>query len=137
MCASVAAITRYSLATSMVSVRIKARYARNFSVTKLTGMSRMSSSCCWMRCSKRSSGPCCPRDGTPLQTSKNAPPPIEVDPYLGVELAGQIQLKHLIGIGSMGRVYRAWQGGIERDVAVKILHRELSGNAELVKRFHR
>ncbi|WP_437579476.1 hypothetical protein [Sorangium sp. So ce887] len=26
-------------------------------MTKLTGMSRMSSSCCWMRCSSRSSGP--------------------------------------------------------------------------------
>jgi serine/threonine-protein kinase len=37
----------------------------------------------------------------------------------------------------MGRVYRAFQAGIDRDVAVKILHRELSGNAELVGRFHR
>ncbi len=61
----------------------------------------------------------------------------EVDLYVGLELAGQIRLKHLIGIGSMGRVYRAFQGGIERDVAVKILHRELSGNQELVSRFHR
>jgi eukaryotic-like serine/threonine-protein kinase len=83
----------------------------------------------------------CPRDGTPLQTSKNQPSTRDLsagnDPYLGVELQGQIRLKHLIGIGSMGRVYRAWQGGIDRDVAVKILHRELSGNGELVKRFHR
>ncbi len=83
----------------------------------------------------------CPRDGTPLQASKNRAPTTDHsagnDPYLGVELQGQIRLKHLIGIGSMGRVYRAWQGGIDRDVAVKILHRELSGNGELVKRFHR
>jgi serine/threonine-protein kinase len=81
----------------------------------------------------------CPRDGTPLTSSRN--PTLagstERDPYLGVELPGQIRLEHLIGIGSMGRVYRAFQGGIERDVAVKVLHRELSGNAELVARFHR
>ncbi len=37
----------------------------------------------------------------------------------------------------MGRVYRAHQRGIDRDVAVKILHRELSSNTQLVARFHR
>lgn len=80
----------------------------------------------------------CPRDGTPLASSRTPSfSSAERDPYLGLELPGQIQLKHLIGIGSMGRVYRAFQGGIERDVAVKVLHRELSGNAELVRRFHR
>lgn len=80
----------------------------------------------------------CPRDGTPLASSRKNPAfsSVERDPYLGVDLGGQIQIRHLIGIGSMGRVYRAFQGGIERDVAVKILHRELSGNAELVNRFH-
>ncbi len=80
----------------------------------------------------------CPQDGTPLTNTKgpsHSSP--EVDPYAGLELAGQIRIKHLIGIGSMGRVYRAFQAGIDRDVAVKILHRELSGNAELVARFHR
>jgi serine/threonine-protein kinase len=80
----------------------------------------------------------CPRDGTPLVNAKapsftNA----DGDRYLGIELAGQILIKHLIGVGSMGRVYRAFQAGIDRDVAVKILHRELSGNTELVTRFHR
>ena len=82
----------------------------------------------------------CSRDGTPLALGRRAAASAsspDADPYIGLELAGQIVLKSLIGIGSMGRVYRAWQGGIERDVAVKILHRELTGNAELVKRFHR
>ena len=58
-------------------------------------------------------------------------PPSERDPYLGIELPGQIRLDHLIGIGSMGRVTAPSRAGIERDVAVKVLHRELSGNAEL------
>jgi len=79
----------------------------------------------------------CPQDGSPLGATKGAPSQPDVDLYAGLELAGQIRIKHLIGIGSMGRVYRAFQAGIERDVAVKILHRELSGNAELVTRFHR
>jgi len=80
----------------------------------------------------------CPQDGTPLASAKVAQiSSPELDPYSGLELAGQIRIKHLIGIGSMGRVYRAFQAGIDRDVAVKILHRELSGNAELVTRFHR
>jgi serine/threonine-protein kinase len=80
----------------------------------------------------------CPQDGTPLANMRGAAHSnAEVDLYAGLELAGHIRIKHLIGIGSMGRVYRAFQGGIERDVAVKILHRELSGNAELVGRFHR
>lgn len=79
----------------------------------------------------------CPRDGTPLVPSRASSAATERDPYLGSELPGQIRLDHLIGIGSMGRVYRAFQGGIERDVAVKVLHRELSGNPELVGRFHR
>src|SRR4051812_9763162 len=80
----------------------------------------------------------CPQDGTPLANMRGAAHSnAEIDLYVGLELAGHIRIKHLIGIGSMGRVYRAFQGGIERDVAVKILHRELSGNAELVARFHR
>jgi len=80
----------------------------------------------------------CPQDGTPLTNVRGAAHSnTEIDLYIGLDLAGHIRIKHLIGIGSMGRVYRAYQGGIERDVAVKILHRELSGNAELVARFHR
>ncbi len=80
----------------------------------------------------------CPKDGTPLASTRTASlSGVDGDPYVGLELGGQIRVKHLIGIGSMGRVYRAFQAGIERDVAVKILHRELSGNAELVGRFHR
>ncbi len=76
----------------------------------------------------------CPKDGTPLGSSRTIP---GEDPYLGKVIADQIELRQLIGIGSMGRVYRAFQGGIERDVAVKLLHRELSANATLVGRFLR
>lgn len=76
----------------------------------------------------------CPKDGTPLGSSRTIP---GEDPYVGTIVADQMEIRQLIGIGSMGRVYRAFQQGIERDVAVKMLHRELSANATLVGRFLR
>ena len=84
----------------------------------------------------------CPSDGTPLSsnlTAEAAQPgsPDAPDPYLGREISGHIEIRQLAGVGAMGRVYRAFQKGIDRDVAVKILHRELSANQQLVARFHR
>ena len=75
----------------------------------------------------------CPKDGAPL----GAAAPKGADPYLGIELLGQIRIEQLIGIGSMGRVYRGFQAGMNRAVAVKILHKDLSANSTLVTRFHR
>ena len=86
----------------------------------------------------------CPNDGSPLQHAATAQATQRAsdsgggsDPYVGRELAGHIEVRQLAGVGAMGRVYRAFQKGIDRDVAVKILHRELSANAQLVARFHR
>ncbi len=82
----------------------------------------------------------CPNDGAPLsiaQPGDAGPQAVSPDPYLGRELSGHIEIRQLVGVGAMGRVYRAFQKGIDRDVAVKILHRELSANQQLVARFHR
>ena len=82
----------------------------------------------------------CPNDGSPLSIAQPGDPSVQVgapDPYQGRELLGHIEIRQLVGVGAMGRVYRAFQQGIDRDVAVKILHRELSANAQLVARFHR
>ncbi len=82
----------------------------------------------------------CPNDGSPLsiaQPGDVGPVLVTPDPYLGKELSGHIEIRQLVGVGAMGRVYRAFQKGIDRDVAVKILHRELSANQQLVARFHR
>jgi serine/threonine-protein kinase len=76
----------------------------------------------------------CPRDGAPLATRK---PDVLGDPYLGLHIGGQLHLERLVGIGSMGRVYRASQSGIGRPVAVKILHRENAKRRDLVARFLR
>ena len=80
----------------------------------------------------------CSIDGAPLTTFARAVA-IEAtgDPYVGRELLGHIEIRQLVGLGATGRVYRAFQRGIDRDVAVKILHRELSTNEALVGRFRR
>lgn len=59
------------------------------------------------------------------------------DPYLGLVLDGQFKLESQLGSGSMARVYRARHLAIERDVAVKVLRRELLNQSELVERFKR
>ena len=73
----------------------------------------------------------CQRDGEPLSAQG------EVDPLLGTILLNQFRVDQLIGIGGMGAVYRAHQITLGRDVAIKILHSELTGNPDAVRRFHR
>ena len=75
----------------------------------------------------------CPQDGAPLGTTA----PKSNDPLVGVELPGQIRIEKLIGVGAAGRVYRGFQSGVERPVAVKVLHAELSADSTVVARFHR
>jgi len=87
----------------------------------------------------------CPNDGSPLSSAPltdrdsdaDVPKGEGLDSYLGREISGHIEIQKLAGVGAMGRVYRAFQKGIDRDVAVKVLHRELSANQQLVARFHR
>jgi serine/threonine protein kinase len=76
----------------------------------------------------------CPKDGTPLSGGKTE---VVEDPYVGLMVQGQFRVEQLIGIGAMGRVYRAHQMRIERQVAIKILHRELLRNPAVMGRFHR
>ncbi|MEB2311526.1 MAG: serine/threonine-protein kinase [Sorangiineae bacterium] len=76
----------------------------------------------------------CPRDGAPLGAEKAR---LTDDPYLGLLVAGQLELRELIGIGATGRVYRAHQRGIERDVALKVLHRALLRKPTVIARFRR
>jgi serine/threonine-protein kinase len=76
----------------------------------------------------------CPADGTPLSAR---PVGRGAEAHLGQRLAGDIELRSLIGIGAMASVFRARQAGVERDVAVKILHLEHCQDDTLVARFQR
>lgn len=63
--------------------------------------------------------------------------PSDGDPYVGLVLDGQFRLDAQVGHGSMARVYRARHLPLARDVAVKMLRRELLAQPELVTRFKR
>ena len=76
----------------------------------------------------------CPRDGTALSARSADQGP---DPYLGQTLANAFRVEALIGAGAVGRVYRAHQLGVERSVALKIMHRDLAANEALRGRFRR
>lgn len=98
-------------------------------------MSAISASC--PMCG-RSYGPearFCPLDGAPL----TAAPAVgrAHDPYLSTTVAGRFQILELIGIGSTGRVYRSSDTELDRDVALKIQHRELLKNPSILARFLR
>ncbi|MBK6462763.1 MAG: serine/threonine protein kinase [Myxococcales bacterium] len=74
----------------------------------------------------------CVLDGTPL--TKTA---VADKGYVGAVVGNDIELREIIGSGAMGRVYRGFQRGTDRDVAVKVLHGELLGRSQLVQRFCR
>jgi hypothetical protein len=59
------------------------------------------------------------------------------DPYLGKKILDQFRLERVVGSGGMGVVYEGLDEGLGRRVAVKILHRDLVTNKDIVQRFHR
>jgi len=71
----------------------------------------------------------CPRDGASLFMA--------ADPLIGRTLLNQFEVQDICGTGAMGTVYRAWQNTMERLVAIKVLHRELTKDPDVVRRFHR
>ena len=62
---------------------------------------------------------------------------VETDPQLGRVLADRYRIVKLLGSGGMGSVYRAEHIHMKKLVAVKILHRHMTTNAEVVARFER
>ncbi len=87
----------------------------------------------------------CPQCGTPCDdTHKFCPgcgfPVGKVasnvdDPLVGRTLPGGYVILELVGIGGMGRVYRAEQSALGRTVAVKIIHPHLVGEENAAARF--
>ncbi len=57
------------------------------------------------------------------------------DPFVGKLIGHRFIVQKKIGEGGMGVVYRGVQTGIERPVALKLLHREYARDANLLERF--
>lgn len=73
----------------------------------------------------------CPACGFPIaKVAQNTD-----DPLIGRTLPGGYVILELVGIGGMGRVYRAEQTNLGRTVAVKIIHPHLVGEENAAARF--
>ncbi len=72
----------------------------------------------------------CPADGSKLAVEP-------VDPLVGQLLFGQIRIEARLAEGGMGAVYRAHQVGLDRAIAVKVLHPALALDPEARGRFER
>jgi serine/threonine-protein kinase len=73
----------------------------------------------------------CPTCGFPVAKVATQPD----DPLIGRTLPGGYVILDLVGIGGMGRVYRAEQTNLGRTVAVKIIHPHLVGEENAAARF--
>ena len=56
---------------------------------------------------------------------------------IGSQIAGRFQLEDKIGSGGMSTVYRAFDPTLERWVAIKLMHRDISTDPDQLERFRR
>ncbi len=54
---------------------------------------------------------------------------------LGTTLGGRYRLDEQIGHGGMSTVYRAFDTVLEREVAIKLMHREIASDSGQLERF--
>lgn len=85
-------------------------------------------------CEQHTEAAACPQDGAET-VSLDAWTPDLGDSCLGALLNGRYRIEERIGIGAMGRVYRATDTRVARKVAVKVLRAELASDAEAQARF--
>jgi serine/threonine-protein kinase len=62
---------------------------------------------------------------------------LEADPLIGRLVAQKFRIDRMLGAGAMGRVYLAEQTNLGKQVALKVLHTAMAGDAALAKRFYR
>ncbi|MBN2714858.1 MAG: protein kinase, partial [Deltaproteobacteria bacterium] len=77
----------------------------------------------------------CATCGNALGPVAQTPPTPSGDPFIGTLIGHRFVVQKKIGEGGMGVVYKGIQTGIERPVALKLLHREYARDANLLERF--
>jgi serine/threonine-protein kinase len=75
----------------------------------------------------------CPKCGSALVRA----PGSDDDDQVGKIVAGKFRIEKLIGEGGMGKVYRATQMSLDKQVVLKVLRTSLLGDARTVARFQR
>jgi serine/threonine-protein kinase len=78
----------------------------------------------------------CPNDGR-RPVTREVFEAVGHDPLLGATIAGRYTIVGRLGAGGMGTVYRAEQAPLGREVALKVLRKELGRDPETVARFTR
>ena len=61
----------------------------------------------------------------------------EPDALIGSVIDGRYEVRAQLGHGGMGRLYRAWQASVSREVAIKLIDRSLVTDPMAVTRFQR
>jgi eukaryotic-like serine/threonine-protein kinase len=56
---------------------------------------------------------------------------------IGTLLNGRFRLEEQLGSGGMSMVYRAWDATLERWVAIKLMHRDITSDPDQLERFRR
>ncbi|HEX4351467.1 MAG TPA: protein kinase, partial [Polyangiales bacterium] len=74
----------------------------------------------------------CPSCGVAAESGNAA----SKDPLLGRTIGGSYTMLELVGVGGMGRVYRAEQRMLGRTVAIKVVHPHLLSDEQSVARFY-
>ncbi len=59
----------------------------------------------------------------------------KTDPLVGTTVGGRFHITGKIGVGGMSSVYQATDTVLEREVAVKLMHREYASDDEFLERF--
>jgi serine/threonine protein kinase len=74
----------------------------------------------------------CPRDATPRSDQGRGG-----DPLIGTVLAHTYRIVDVLGEGGMAKLYRGEHLRIGASYALKVIHRDLAGDADLIARFER
>ena len=61
--------------------------------------------------------------------------PVDFPPLVTKDLPRGYELRDKIGTGGFGTVYKAYQPGIDREVAIKIVNPEFANNPDYIRRF--